>query len=419
MTVQHRSLEQYQQENSELLERIAFLEAQNQTLEESLRSTTIFFERSTELLSIISFDGLFKVISPAWTSLLGYEEADILNKPFVNFLHPDDVEATALVVERMIQGHPLQGHENRYRAKDGSYRTLSWNGTSDPETRSYYFFSSDITEQKEAERVRDLYIKTIQQLPYAVSIYEYIDLDDFNTLILRGHNSLAKALLPHHDEIIGHSIVELYPTFLDDMEHANSFAEVIRSQKGYSVEKPYDDGKLGGVFNVTLFPLPNQHIAVMYEEISERKRNEEALRQAMLQEEIIAAQKATLDELSTPLIPITDNILVMPLIGTIDSRRAQQVMEAILQGMSNTGSEFLIIDITGVSLIDTQVANTFIQAAQATRLLGAQVLLTGIRPEVAQTLVGLGIDLSSIITCSSLQRGIALATTMEANSKNS
>jgi rsbT co-antagonist protein RsbR len=152
---------------------------------------------------------------------------------------------------------------------------------------------------------------------------------------------------------------------------------------------------------------------VIYEEITERKRSEEALRQAMLQEEIINAQKAALDELSTPLIPISDNILVMPLIGTMDTRRAQQVMDTILYGLNETGSGFLIIDITGVTIIDTQVANAFIRAAHAAKLLGAQVLLTGIRPEVAQTLVGLGIDLSNIITCSSLQRGIAQATSMQ------
>ncbi len=149
----------------------------------------------------------------------------------------------------------------------------------------------------------------------------------------------------------------------------------------------------------------------MHEDITARKHAEDALRQSILQEEIIRAQKATLEELSTLLIPISDKIVVMPLIGSVDSRRAQQVIETLLHGISTTKAEIAILDITGVSVVDTQVANGFIRAAQAVKLLGAQVLLTGIRPEVAQTLIGLGVDLSGIVTCSSLQNGIALAIT--------
>jgi rsbT co-antagonist protein RsbR len=413
MTVELLTIEEYQEENRKLQAHIAQLETDNQALQQALHSSTIFFERSTELLCIINFDGLFTMISPAWTTLLGYEQAEIINQPFAQFLHPDDIEITAQVVEQLQQGYPLHNFENRYQARDGSYRTLLWNGTSDLETRSYYLFSRDITEQKEVERARDLYIQTIQQLPYGISIYEALDSNDINQLILRGYNSQAKAFLSHYDQLIGKSITELYPNFTENLEYTNTFLSVIQTKQSVSIEQPYSDNDLQGFFSTTIFSLPNQHIGVIYEEITERKRSEEALRQAMLQEEIINAQKAALDELSTPLIPISDNILVMPLIGTMDTRRAQQVMDTILYGLNETGSGFLIIDITGVTIIDTQVANAFIRAAHAAKLLGAQVLLTGIRPEVAQTLVGLGIDLSNIITCSSLQRGIAQATSMQ------
>src|SRR6185295_2919913 len=106
-------------------------------------------------------------------------------------------------------------------------------------------------------------------------------------------------------------------------------------------------------------------------------------------------QAAALDELSTPLIPISDDTVIMPLIGNIDSRRAQQVIEALLEGVAETRTQVAILDITGVPVVDTQVANALIGAAQAVKLLGAQVVITGIRPEVAQTLVGLGVDLSN------------------------
>lgn len=132
---------------------------------------------------------------------------------------------------------------------------------------------------------------------------------------------------------------------------------------------------------------------------------------AQLQEQIIQMQAAALAELSTPLIPFTNEIVMMPLIGAIDSQRAQRVLEALLQGVAEHHASIVILDITGVAVVDTSVANALIQAARAVRLLGAEVVLTGIRPEIAQTLVGLGADLSGIVTRGSLQSGIAYAMT--------
>jgi anti-anti-sigma regulatory factor len=138
----------------------------------------------------------------------------------------------------------------------------------------------------------------------------------------------------------------------------------------------------------------------------ERKQAEAALRAS---EERLRRQEEALRELSTPLIPISDRVVVMPLIGAIDSRRAQQVIETLLHGLANSRIDHAIIDITGVMVVDTQIGNALVAAAQAVQLLGATVILTGIRPEVAQTLVGLGIQLRGIVTCGTLQSGIAYA----------
>lgn len=128
-----------------------------------------------------------------------------------------------------------------------------------------------------------------------------------------------------------------------------------------------------------------------------------------MQAQVIAMQSAVLLELSTPLIPISDQIVVMPLVGTVDAHRARQITETLLSGISTHRFQLAILDITGVAVVDTHVANTVLQCAQAVRLLGAQVVLTGIRPEVAQLLVGLGLDLSGVVTRSTLQTGIAYA----------
>jgi rsbT co-antagonist protein RsbR len=148
-------------------------------------------------------------------------------------------------------------------------------------------------------------------------------------------------------------------------------------------------------------------ISTIIRDLTQQKQAERA--QAELQQQIIEAQRHALRELSTPLIPISDEVVIMPLIGTIDSGRAQQVMETLLEGVAAHQSNLVILDITGVAVVDTQVAQAFIQAAQAVRLLGAQVMITGIQPHIAQTLVSLGIDLSGIRTRSTLQSGIASA----------
>jgi anti-anti-sigma factor len=140
-------------------------------------------------------------------------------------------------------------------------------------------------------------------------------------------------------------------------------------------------------------------------EAMQRARLEE--QRAAAQEQIIVTQQDTLRELSTPLIPVANGVVVLPLIGALDTQRAQQVMDVLLQGVAQHRAHTAILDITGIPFVDTQVAATLIQAAQAVRLMGAQVVLTGIQPQIAQTLVHLGVDLSSIITRGSLQAGIA------------
>jgi len=150
-----------------------------------------------------------------------------------------------------------------------------------------------------------------------------------------------------------------------------------------------------------------RHVAELDAALAEQQRVQ--AEHARLHDEMISMQAMALAELSTPLIPISERVVVMPLIGSLDEQRAQRVLDTLLHGLAGSGAQIAILDITGVPVVDTQVANALIRAAQSVKLLGAQVVLTGIRPEVAQTLVGLGADLNNIITRSSLQSGIAFA----------
>ena len=126
-------------------------------------------------------------------------------------------------------------------------------------------------------------------------------------------------------------------------------------------------------------------------------------------ERTVSLQKIALQELSAPLIPVFEGITVMPLVGTIDTERAKQIMENLLSGAVKHRSEVVLIDITGVPVVDTMVAHHIIQAADAVRLIGATCMLVGIRPEIAQTIVNLGIDLNQFVTKNTLKKGIEAA----------
>ena len=115
---------------------------------------------------------------------------------------------------------------------------------------------------------------------------------------------------------------------------------------------------------------------------------------------------------SVPVIPIDASTLVMPLVGALDSARLRELQEQSLQALERTSARTLVFDITGVPIVDSQVAHGFLATMRSARLLGAEVMLVGIRPEVAQTLVGLGANLAGIVTRSSLQSGIAYATSV-------
>ena len=125
--------------------------------------------------------------------------------------------------------------------------------------------------------------------------------------------------------------------------------------------------------------------------------------------EALGRHQAAVRELSTPVIRVHDRVLLLPLVGTVDSHRAQQIMESVLTHVVEAQARCIIIDIAGVPVVDTRVADHLLKTAAAVRLLGAQVVLTGITAQVARTMVQLGLDVSSMHTVSRLSEGIELA----------
>ena len=130
---------------------------------------------------------------------------------------------------------------------------------------------------------------------------------------------------------------------------------------------------------------------------------------AKTREELIADQAEQLLELSTPVVKLWEGVVAVPLVGTLDSARAQVVMERLLQTLVDTGSPYAIIDITGVPAVDTQVAQHILKTVVAARLMGADCVISGIRPQIAQTIVALGIEFGDIMTKASLADALVYA----------
>jgi rsbT co-antagonist protein RsbR len=142
------------------------------------------------------------------------------------------------------------------------------------------------------------------------------------------------------------------------------------------------------------------------QEILIRKQAEEERAQQL---EILKAQQQTIQELSTPVIPVMDGIIVMPLVGNIDTLRAKDVMRALLVGIRAHRAQVVILDITGVPIVDSGVASHLDKTIQAARLKGAHTIVTGISDAVAEAIVDLGIDWSNVETLSDLQTGLVVA----------
>lgn len=156
------------------------------------------------------------------------------------------------------------------------------------------------------------------------------------------------------------------------------------------------------------FALLNR-ILDAYEPAANRIANTVAVSFVQERERTIRQQQEAIRELSTPVLQVRDRLLILPIIGVIDPQRARQLTEQLLRGIRTNRAKLVVIDITGVAAMDSNVANHLVQTVEASRLLGASVIVTGLSPEIAQTLVTIGVDLSKMNTVGDLQGGIELA----------
>jgi rsbT co-antagonist protein RsbR len=357
-------------------------------------------------------DGLFIVeegrlvdANQAAAKMLGYTIEAMIGISVLELIAPQSRE----LVRENMHIDEVYSYEAWAQHQDGSQfmievsaRTIELQGR-----RQRIAIVRDISKRKETEAGLRMYQTIVENAPDGIAI---ADLDG----VMQYCNSAISHMVGYAD-LTGHSFYELYAD-ADIMTLQQYTTELLK--RGSTQARLNWQHAAGSVVpvNATMFTIHdargNPHLTACIARDISREEAAEAER-AALQQQVIEAQQVTLRELSNPLLPISDNVVIMPLIGNIDSRRAQTMLEGLLEGVAEHQAELVILDITGVRMVDTQVAQAFIQAAQAVRLLGAQVILTGIQPQIAQTLIHLGVDMNIFQTFGNLQAGIASALQVE------
>jgi PAS domain S-box-containing protein len=399
----------------ELRRRIAELEQEvalyRESAPETLRQQLTAIESALDGIAILDQNGVYTYMNRAHAQVHGYDDPSELIGQSWTIVVPED--QLGLYQNEYM---PQLWRDGRWRGEGISKRrdgSLHMTDTSLTLTESGGLICvvRDLTERKrtddELQRSQQLLRMVMDNIPQAIFW------KDRNLVYLGCNERFARdAGFTSPDELVGKTDFDMPWTEFAELYRADDQRVMERDAPKLNFEEPIQTVGGEGWLRTSKIPLHDSDggvVAVlgMYEDITAQKQAE--AERARWQEEIIRTQAAALAELSTPLIPITDTVMVMPLIGTVDSRRAQQVIDSLLEGVASSRAQTAILDITGVPVVDTQVANALVRAAQSVKLLGAQVVLSGIRPEVAQTLVGLGVDLSGIVTSSTLQSGIAHA----------
>lgn len=342
----------------------------------------------------------------------GYTAEDFLTgrMSYAELVHPDDLERVSTEVQQYsTAGYTAFEQEYRLRNAAGEthwiydYTTIM---RDEQGTITHYIgYIIDTTERKRQEEE----LRMFKAL--AENALDGVGIGALDGTLLYANQTLQQ-MVGIGPDAYGKSVLDFYPPDARRYVEATVLPTIMQQGAWQGVlELSRPDGSRWLAQHSTFVLRDEQgqmsKIANLLRDVTEQNRQE--AERVALQEQIIATQQDALRELSTPLIPISDTVVIMPLIGTIDNRRSKQVLETLLEGVAQYQAELVIIDITGVQVVDTQVAQAFIQAAQAVRLLGAQVMLTGIQPAIAQTLIHLGVDLQGIITHASLQAGIAAA----------
>jgi rsbT co-antagonist protein RsbR len=378
-----------------------------QFYQERLRLFETLVNNSPDGIGVSGLDGKQIYPNPAFRALLGYGD-ELVGMHFNEYVEDSD----PAVMQQLIEQGFWQG-TNTYRRKDGS--TLRGHSTIfliADDAGQPFALGGVIRDMSEQSRAADELKRQAGELQTFYALAENAP-DGVLVASITGEISYANAAMrtllgSDGNQLMGVQVLAHIDAPQETLEEIGQQISTNGAWRG-ALNYRRRDGSIVRC-QASSFLIQSGDSAVIASIVRDLTEQQMAEQQRIeLQDQVIAAQQAALRELSTPLIPLADNVVAMPLIGSVDSARAQQIVEELLSGVAANRATTAIIDITGVPIVDTQVAGALLRAAQAVELLGSRVVLTGIRPEVAQTLVGIGVNLGSIVTRATLQDGIAYA----------
>ncbi len=350
-------------------------------------------------------DGVIKTWNSGAERIKGYTAEEAIGQNFSMFYTQEDLDAGLPAHELEIAQQSGRFEAEGWRiCRDGSrfWASMVLTALRDAEGTllGYSKVTRDLTEREEQQRL------VRQAAAYSRSLIEAA-LDALVTISPDGkitdvNGATERITGLTRDELVGTDFCDY---FTAPQEARAGYEQVFRDGQvvDYPLELRHALGHVTPVlYNAAVYRDETGEVIgvlAVARDISERKLAEDRIRQ----------QSRDILELSTPVMQIWDGIVAVPLIGSLDSQRTQMFMETLLDRIVETNSPMALVDITGVPTIDTQTAQHLIEAITAVRLLGAEVVLTGVRPVIAQTLVHLGVDLSGITTRASMAAGFKVA----------
>ncbi|WP_287158380.1 PAS domain S-box protein [Chloroflexus sp.] len=386
------------------IDQLHHMRTRQQLQEEELQTFKLLVELAPDGIAIADTQLRMTYTNQAFCTMLGYES--LIGKTVVDITYPDDHQQLADIAKTLQQGQTV--HTTiRYVRSDGSLITVQASALGlynrDGQLTGFASINRDVTAQIEAEE--ELRQSEQRNRTLLAAMPDLMFLLSSDGVFLNYKPDPTGRLLVPPEMFLNRHVTEVLPPELAT-QILQRIDALKRSGEMQTFEYQIEIDNQVEVYEARMVLLQD-NVMVLSRNITAQRQAERE--RAAMQEQIIQAQQATLRELSTPLMPIADGVVAMPLIGAIDSARAQQIMESLLYGVAEYKARVAIIDITGVKVVDTQVAGALIRAAQAARMLGAEVVLTGISPEIAQTLVHIGADLGAMKTKATLQEGIRYA----------
>ncbi|AGP37519.1 PAS domain S-box protein [Sorangium cellulosum] len=407
MATDHDSIERLRVENAGLRKEIDRLHEQLGRREERTR---LILQAAVEGFHVLAMNGDILDCNPSFASIVGYDRTELLTM-HIGQIDPQPPHEAAAIMDEIRAKGSLR-FITTHRHKDGHLIDVEVSShlVRSGDERFFSAFSRPLTEQLRRERA----LRESEQKFRAIfdETSMFISLLTPRGELLECNRTMADFTGARPEQGRGEPLWRA-PFWggapgVEERLRACVEAAASGARSSCALELRGAGGR-AATLDLTMKPIVDasgESVLVIAEgyDVTELRRAE--VDRAALQEQMIHAQEATIRELSTPLIPLDAGILVMPLVGRLDRVRIEQLLERLLHGVVAQRAATVILDVTGVSVVDAEIADALIRAAQAVNLLGAEVILTGVGPEVAQTMVGIGIDLQGIATLSSLQSGL-------------